>query len=176
MSSRGRWCAWVVFVGARCRCGSLCPLRVFVAVIRQFSCCLGQLFSFLNLWDCLTGWRLCDITWERRGGEADAGCRWAVCRGCGRRRWRGGGSLKKPRHNDVTLHDHVQHAREINKRCHLLFGHVSNKCYWELVIHSHPSNPSHIFDRKLFGHRLKYDKTPNLMLLCVILNIGRHKS
>ena len=69
------WFSWVLIVARR----SLCPLRIFVAVIRQFWCCVGQLFSFLNAWDCLTGWRLCDVTWERRGGEADAGCHWAVC-------------------------------------------------------------------------------------------------
>ena len=39
----------------------------------------------------------------RRGSKADVGCRWAVCRGCGRRRWHGGCWLKKRRHKDVTL-------------------------------------------------------------------------
>ena len=93
------WVSWVLVVV----CGSLCPLHVLVGVIRRLWCCVGRLFLFLDAWDRLTGWRLCNVTWERHGGEADAGCHWAVCRGCGRRHWRGGCSLKKPRHNGVTL-------------------------------------------------------------------------
>ena len=93
------WFSWVLVVV----CGSLCPLHVFVAVIRRFWCCVGRLFSFLDAGDRLTGWHLCDVTWERCGGEADVGCRWAVCQGRGRHCWRGGCSLKKPHHNNVTL-------------------------------------------------------------------------
>ena len=95
----------------------LYPLHVFVAVVRQLWCCVGWLLSFLDGWDHLRGCGLSDITWERRGGKADAGCHWVVGQGCGQHCWHGGGSLK---------------------RQHLMFGHASNKCYWELVIQTYP--------------------------------------
>ena len=31
----------------------------------------------------MRGRGLSDVAWERSGGEADAGCPWAVGRGCG---------------------------------------------------------------------------------------------
>ena len=93
------WFLWVLIVV----CRSLCPSRIFVVIIRRLWCCVGQLFSFLDTWDRLTGWHLCDATWERCGGEVDAGCCWAVCQGHGRHRRHGGCLLKKPCHKGVTL-------------------------------------------------------------------------
>ena len=93
------WFSWALVVV----CGVLHPLRVLVAVVRRSWCCVGRLLSFLDGWDRLRGWGLSDVAWERRGGEADAGCPYAVGRGCGQCRWRGGGSLKSQRHKDVTL-------------------------------------------------------------------------
>ena len=80
---------------ARCcvLCASLLPLLGGCRVV------LGGCSRF---W-MLGGWRLCDVTWQRRGDEADVVCHWAVCRGHGRHRWRGGCLLKKPSHNGVTL-------------------------------------------------------------------------
>ena len=37
-------------------------------------------------------------------------------------------------------------------------------------------NPSHVLTRKIIRCMLKYDRTHNLVLFCVILNRGRHKS
>ena len=93
------WFSWVLVVV----CRVLHPLRVFVAVVRRSWCCVGWLLSFLDGWDRLRGWGLSDVAWERCGGETDAGYPWAVGRGCGQCRWRGGSSLKSQRHKDVTL-------------------------------------------------------------------------
>ena len=108
---RQRWCCRISWVGVcpvvaggargsslsfagRCvLCASLLPLLGGCRVV------LGGCSRF---W-MLGRRRLCDVTWERRGDEADVGCHWAVCRGHGRHRWRGGCSLKKPSHNGVTL-------------------------------------------------------------------------
>ena len=73
------WFSWALVVV----CGLLRPCRVFVAVVSRSRCCVGRLLSFLNGWDRLRGRGLSDVTWERSGGEADAGCPWAVGRGCG---------------------------------------------------------------------------------------------
>ena len=73
------WFSWALVVV----CGFLHPCRVFVAVVRRSWCCVGRLLSFLNGWDRWRGRGLSDVAWERRGGEADAGCPSAVGRGCG---------------------------------------------------------------------------------------------
>ena len=73
------WFLWAQVVV----CGVLHPLRIFVAVVGRLWCCIGQLLSFLDVWDRLRGWGLSDVAWERCGGKADAGCPWAVGRGCG---------------------------------------------------------------------------------------------
>ena len=73
------WFSWVLVVVFRL----LGPFRVFVAVVRQPWCCAGRLLSFLDGWGRLRGRGLSDVAWERRGGEADAGCPSAVGRGCG---------------------------------------------------------------------------------------------
>ena len=41
-------------------------------------------------------------------------------------------------------------------------------------IHSHPSNPCMFSIRQLMENMLKYYRTHNLFLLCVILSRGRH--
>ena len=73
------WFLWVLVVVR----GLLRPFRVFVAVVRRSWCCVGRLLSFLDGWDRLRGRGLSDVAWERSGGEADAGCPWAVGQGCG---------------------------------------------------------------------------------------------
>ena len=73
------WLLWVLVVVW----GLLHPFHVFVAVVRQPWCCVGRLLSFLDSWDRLRGRGLSDVAWERCGGEADAGCPWAVGQGCG---------------------------------------------------------------------------------------------
>ena len=68
---RGRWSSFGVAV---------CFARLVVGWSWSF---LGRLLSFWGGWDCVSRWASCDLTLGRRGGEADVGCRWAVCRGCG---------------------------------------------------------------------------------------------
>ena len=45
---------WLSFVGHCVLCTSLLPLWLW--------CCVGWLLLFLDGWDCLTGWCLCDVT------------------------------------------------------------------------------------------------------------------
>ena len=73
------WFSWALVVV----CRLLRHFRIFVAVVRRSWCCVGRLLLFLDGWDCLRGQGLSDVAWERSGGEADAGCRWVVGRGCG---------------------------------------------------------------------------------------------
>ena len=66
--------------------------------------------------------------------------------------------------------------------------HVKSTNLWDLVWPyfkqvlletRHPNitvNPSHVLTRKIIRCMLKYDRTHNLVLFCVILNRGRHKS
>ena len=90
-SSRILGWSYVVFVSAGRCLGLLCALRVCVPIVGWSRSFVGRLLSFLDGWDCVSGSASRDVTWGRRCGKADMGCRWAVCRGCGRRRWRGGG-------------------------------------------------------------------------------------
>ena len=53
------WFSWVLVVVR----GSLCPLRVFVAIIRRLSCCVGWLFSFLDAWRVAFMRRYMGATW-----------------------------------------------------------------------------------------------------------------
>ena len=81
----------VVFVSTGCCLGLLCASCVCVAIVGWSRSFVGRLLSFLDSWDHVSRSASCDVTWGRHCGEADVGCRWAVCQGCGRHRWRGGG-------------------------------------------------------------------------------------
>ena len=83
-SGRGPWWSCVGFVGAGRRLGLLCASRVFVAVVGcRVVVVLGRLGSCHQV---VFMWRCMGSTWWRSG----RGLSLAVCRGCGRRRWRGG--------------------------------------------------------------------------------------
>ena len=128
--------------------------KYFFAVVGRSWSFVGRLLFFLDGLHRVRGWALFTVTWGRRGGKADAGCHWAMCWGCGWSCWRGSGWLKKKEDTSQgcdTVASHSTHTWD-QQTWHLLFGHISNKCYWELVfqtIHSHPSDPSHVFDRKI---------------------------
>ena len=90
-SSRIPGWSYVVFVSAGRCLGLLCASHVCVPVVGWSRSFVGRLLSFLDGWDRVSGSASCDVTWGRCCGEADVGCCWAVCRGCGRHRWHGGG-------------------------------------------------------------------------------------
>ena len=96
------------------------PLVLVCGLLGSWSS-YGPLLSFLGGWDRLRWWGLCDIPCGQRGGGADVGSLWAVCRRYGRLALvRGGGCwLKKPCHRVVTLASstfNVELAREINNK------------------------------------------------------------
>ena len=99
------------------------------------------------------------------------GSHWVVCPGCGRHPWPGGCWLKKTHHKDVTLAS-PSTCTWNQPTCGILFGHISNKCYWKLVSQTFSCM---FLTRKMIRCMLKYDRTHNLVLFYVILNRGRHK-